>query len=58
MIWVNATEGTRVLEKDIVRFWGVVRGERTYTAIFGNRVRIPEVDAVAVEVVVKAGDRK
>lgn len=57
-IWVNAPSGTRVLEKDIIQIWGTVRGEREYTALLGNSVRLPEIDGRAIEVLVKAGDRK
>lgn len=57
-VWVNVkAEGVRVLEKDIVQLWGTGAGERVYTAVLGNEVRVPQVDAYAIEVVVKAGDR-
>lgn len=56
-IWVNAPSTPRVLEEDIVQLWGTVKGEREYTALLGNSVRVPEVDGVALEVLVKAGDR-
>jgi len=56
VIWVNY-KGTRVLENDLVDMWGKVKGLKTYTAILGNEVTIPEVDALVLEVVAKAGER-
>jgi hypothetical protein len=57
-IWVNAPANPRVLERDIIRLWGTVKGEREYNGLFGTGVRVPEVDAVEVQVTTKAGDRK
>lgn len=47
-IWVNY-EGPRVLEDDIVHIWGEVVGRRTYTAVLGNEITIPEITAVILE---------
>ena len=41
--------GTRVLEDDIVEFWGAVKGVIDYTALFGQVVSIPEVDILILE---------
>ncbi len=48
-VWVNY-EGPRVLEDDIVHIWGKVKGRRTYIAVLGNQVTIPEIDAVVLEI--------
>lgn len=57
-VWVNVKTDVRVLEKDIVQFWAVGQGDMTYKAVMGNEIRIPQVDAYALDVVTKAGDRK
>jgi len=53
IIWVNY-QGSRVLENDIVELWGRVKGLKTYEAILGNSVTIPELDALYLNVVFKA----
>ena len=50
IIWVNYS-GPRFLEGDIVDLCGEVKGLRTYTAIFGQQVTIPEIDALYVKLV-------
>jgi len=50
VIWVNY-EGPRVLEKDMVDVWGRVKGLRSYTAVLGVEMTIPEVDSLHLEVV-------
>ena len=42
-------EGPRLLEDDIVHFWGRVKGRRTYTTVLGAEVTLPEIEAVALE---------
>lgn len=47
-IWVNYTkkEGEdRILEDDLVQVWGTIKGLKTYTAVMGNEISIPEIDA-------------
>lgn len=53
-IWVNYA-GPRVLENDVVEFWGKVKGIKSYTAVLGQPVEIPEVDAMILEVIKKQG---
>jgi hypothetical protein len=48
VIWVNYV-GPRVLEKDIVDVWGRVAGLRSYKAVLGQEVTIPEVDSLHLE---------
>jgi len=48
-VWVNYT-GPRVLEEDIVDVLAVVVGRRTYTAVLGNSVTIPELAGLSVSV--------
>ncbi|MGK2855978.1 MAG: hypothetical protein ACSLFQ_02100 [Thermoanaerobaculia bacterium] len=55
-IWVEYA-GPRVLEEDIVTIYGTFTGLQTYTAVFGNDITIPAVDADSIKVVTKAGDR-
>lgn len=47
-VWVNYS-GPRLLEDDVISLWGKVRGRRTYTAVLGNSITIPELDALVVE---------
>jgi hypothetical protein len=55
VIWVNY-RGQRLLEGDIVDVWAEVKGLKTYTAVLGNEVTIPELDSLHLELVAKAGD--
>jgi hypothetical protein len=48
-IFVNY-EGPRVLEDDIVNIWGKVEGRYTYTAVLGNKITIPEISALILEI--------
>jgi hypothetical protein len=43
------------LEGDIVEFWGKVKGLKEYTAVLGNAITIPEVDASILDVIEKQG---
>ena len=56
VIWVNY-EGERLLEDDIIDVWAKVKGLKTYEAILGNKITIPELDSLHVELVTKAGAR-
>lgn len=47
-VWVNYL-GPRILEDDIVDFWGVVEGRKSYIAVLGNEIVIPEVTALYLE---------
>lgn len=47
ILWVNY-DGPRFLEGDIIDLCGKVKGLRTYSAIFGQQVTIPEIDALGV----------
>jgi hypothetical protein len=49
-IWVDYT-GDRLLEDDIIDVWGRFRGLKTYTAVLGNDITIPEINALHVEIV-------
>ncbi|WP_160723396.1 zinc ribbon domain-containing protein [Isachenkonia alkalipeptolytica] len=51
-IWVNYIfeEGEkRIIEDDMVNLWGEIKGRKTYTAVLGNRITIPEINARKVE---------
>ena len=47
ILWVNY-DGPRFLEGDIIDLCGKVKGLKTYSAIFGQQVTIPEIDALGV----------
>ena len=57
IIWVNY-KGNRLLEGDIIDVWGGPKGLKTYSAVLGNKVTIPEIDSLHVELVTKAGETK
>jgi ABC-type thiamin/hydroxymethylpyrimidine transport system permease subunit len=57
VIWVNY-KGPRYLEGDVIGVCGVVRGLKEYTAILGNSVMIPEIDAARVTLVSKSGSNQ
>ena len=50
IIWVNY-RGSRLIEDDIVDIWGYVKGLKTYTAVLGNEITIPELDAFHLKIV-------
>ncbi len=54
IMWVNYA-GKRVLEGDIIEFWGEVKGLKEYKAVLGNSITIPEIDASILNVVQKQG---
>lgn len=53
VIFVNY-KGKRLLEDDIIEVWGKVKGLKSYTAVLGNEVTIPEVNTLHVELSQKA----
>ena len=53
VIWVNY-EGSRLLEDDIVDVWGTVKSLKSYTAVLGNKITVPDIDSKNLELVKKA----
>ena len=56
-IWVNYSykEGEkRILEKDVINLWGQVKGRKTYSAVLGTQITIPEIDSRFTEIVGKS----
>lgn len=49
-VWVNYA-GPRILEEDIVGFYGTVQGIEAHTAILGNSIEIPEIDSLHLSVI-------
>lgn len=52
-IWINYKykEGeNRVLENDIINVWGEIKGRKSYSAILGNKITIPELDGMVIEI--------
>ena len=47
VIYVNY-KGDRLLEGDIIDIWGKSKGLKTYEAILGNQITIPEIDSLYV----------
>jgi ABC-type multidrug transport system fused ATPase/permease subunit len=53
-IFVNyqkANGESRILENDIITFWGTVKGLKTYKSVLGSQVTIPEVDAKYITII-------
>lgn len=50
-------KGNRLLEEDVIDTWGRVKGLKSYTAILGNEITIPEIDSLNVELIQKAGQQ-
>ncbi|HHW86815.1 MAG TPA: SH3 domain-containing protein [Chloroflexi bacterium] len=48
-IWVDYNGTQRFLEDDIVTVWGVVTGLQKYTAVLGNQITIPSVNAIDIQ---------
>jgi len=48
ILWVNYNGSSRFLEGDIIDMCGKVKGLKTYTAILGQQVTVPEIDALGV----------
>lgn len=48
-IWVDYRGTQRFLEDDIVTVWGVVKGLQKYTAVLGNQVTIPSIQAIDIQ---------
>ena len=44
------TEAPKILEEDVIKFWGVVEGERTYSTVLGAEVTVPEINAKIIEI--------
>lgn len=51
-VWLDY-EGDRVLEDDIVEFWGRVDGLKTYEAVLGNQITIPKIKVLHLELLIK-----
>lgn len=47
LVWVNY-KGPRLLEDDIINFWGKVEGRYSYETVLGATVTIPEITAVVL----------
>lgn len=50
VIFSKSENDTRILEEDIVQFWGEVSGLITYQSIFGEDITIPQVNAKYVSI--------
>ena len=53
-IFVNYQRGAgadRLLENDVIQLWGTVKGLTTYDAVLGQKISIPEIDAVKIALI-------
>ncbi len=56
MIWINymyKEKENRILENDIINVWGEVKGRKSYSTVLGNKVTLPEINGVVIEIVGK-----
>ena len=49
-VWLHYT-GSRLLDDDLIELVGRVKGLKTYEALFGNSVTIPEIDIIQARLV-------
>lgn len=48
-IWVDYASAERFLDDDIVTVWGTVTGLHSYTAVLGNEITLPKVEALYIQ---------
>jgi len=48
-VWVEYTGTARFLEDDIVTVWGKVTGLKEYIAVLGNRITLPQIEAIDIQ---------
>ena len=56
MIWINYSD-VKLLDNDIISFWGDVKGLKNYKTIAGIPMTVPEIDVIAINISVKKGER-
>ncbi|MCA9495471.1 MAG: hypothetical protein KC589_00890 [Nanoarchaeota archaeon] len=56
-VYVTYEGNERFLDKDIIRFYGVVKGIKSYESAMGVQIEIPAIHALSVELVKKSGDK-
>ena len=42
-------EAPKILEGDIIKFWGTVKGEQTYQTVLGAEITVPEINVEIIE---------
>ena len=55
-IWINYSN-VRILDDDIISYWGDVKGLKKYNSISGAVITVPEIDVSAIAISIKKGDR-
>lgn len=48
-IWVDYFGDERFLEDDIVTIWGTVEGLKSYQAVLGNQITVPQLTAIDIQ---------
>lgn len=48
-IWVDYEGDERFLEADIVTVWGTVEGLKSYRAVLGNQITVPQLTAIDIQ---------
>lgn len=49
LVWINYSD-VRMLNGDLITFWGEVKGQKSYVNGFGGSMTVPEVDASAIHI--------
>ena len=55
-IWINYSN-VRILDDDIISYWGDVKGLKNYNSVMGAPMTVPEIDVIAIDISVKKGER-
>lgn len=56
-IWINYSS-VRILDEDIISFWGNVKGLKSYESIMGAPMTVPEIDVIAINIDAKKGEKQ
>lgn len=51
-VWLNYA-GDRVLEEDVIKFWGRMKGLKSYETVIGGENTVPELDVMHLEFIKK-----
>ena len=52
LVWINYSD-VRILNGDLIMFWGEVAGQKSYVNGAGGSMTVPEVDASAISITPK-----
>lgn len=56
IVWINYSD-VKILDEDIISFWGDVKGLKNYKSIMGAPMTVPEIDVIAIDISIKKGEK-